>query len=69
MLDEWTGGACDTCRCSLLDIMHSAICRVAGPLLILLFAFLTLYTSQLLADVYVMDGKRHRTYTGGWVGG
>ena len=37
----------------------------AGGSLALLFAALvTLYTSQLLADLYVINGKRQRTYTG-----
>lgn len=36
---------------------------VAGPMCLLLFAFITLYTSQLLAECYVIDGRRQRTYT------
>ena len=37
----------------------------AGGLITLLFAgAVTLYTAQLLADLYVVDGKRQRTYTG-----
>lgn len=36
---------------------------VAGPLFILIFAAITLYTAQLLADLYIIDGKRRRSYT------
>lgn len=37
----------------------------AGGSLVLAFAALvTMYTSQLLADLYVINGKRQRTYTG-----
>jgi len=38
--------------------------RVAGPLLMLSLAYLTLLAAQLLADCYIIDGKRQRTYTG-----
>lgn len=36
---------------------------VAGPICFIIFAAITLYTAQLLADLYVIDGKRMRTYT------
>lgn len=36
---------------------------VAGPLCLGLFASITLYTSQLLADCGVINGLRQRTYT------
>ena len=37
---------------------------LGGPLTTLVFAVLTLYTSQLLADLYVVNGERQTTYTG-----
>lgn len=36
---------------------------VAGPVCILVFAWITLYTSQLLADCAVINGRRQRNYT------
>lgn len=36
---------------------------VAGPICLLIFSAITLYTSQLLADCYIIDGRRQRTYT------
>ena len=36
---------------------------VAGPICLLIFAFVTLYTSQMLADCGVINGIRQRTYT------
>lgn len=39
-----------------------ATAQVAGPLFILVFAFITLYTAQLLADMGTVNGKRQRTY-------
>lgn len=36
---------------------------VAGPILLLLFSWVTLYTSYLLADCHVFNGRRMRTYT------
>lgn len=36
---------------------------VAGPICLLIFAFVTLYTSQMLADCGVINGVRQRTYT------
>ena len=35
-----------------------------GSLTLLFAAVVTLYTAQLLADLYVVNGKRQRTYTG-----
>ena len=35
---------------------------MAGPLFILVFAYITLHTAQILADMYLVNGKRHRTY-------
>lgn len=37
---------------------------VGGSLALLFATLVTLYTSQLLADLYVINGKRQRTYTG-----
>lgn len=36
---------------------------VAGPVCLLIFSFITQYTSQLLADCGVIRGVRQRTYT------
>jgi proton-coupled amino acid transporter len=36
---------------------------IGGPICFVLFASITLYTAQLLADLYIIDGKRMRTYT------
>lgn len=36
---------------------------IGGPICFILFAAITLYTAQLLADLYIIDGKRMRTYT------
>ena len=36
---------------------------VGGTLTIVLAGLVTLYTAQLLADLYIINGKRHRTYT------
>lgn len=36
---------------------------IGGPICFILFAGITLYTAQLLADLYIVDGKRMRTYT------
>ncbi len=36
---------------------------IGGPICFILFAGITLYTAQLLADLYIIDGKRMRTYT------
>lgn len=36
---------------------------ILGPICFVLFAVITLYTAQLLADLYFIDGKRMRTYT------
>ncbi|PRW57358.1 amino acid permease 3-like [Chlorella sorokiniana] len=37
---------------------------VAGPILVLLCAWVTLFTSLLLADCFAVQGKIHRTYSG-----
>lgn len=34
-----------------------------GPVCFILFASITLYSAQLLADLYIIDGKRQTTYT------
>ena len=39
-------------------------CRVTGPICMIIFAWITLSTSQLLAECYINNGKRNRTYTG-----
>lgn len=36
--------------------------QVAGPIFVVLFAYITLHTALLQADMYVIKGKRHRTY-------
>ena len=36
---------------------------VGGTLTIVLAGLVTLYTAQLLADLYIINGKRQRTYT------
>jgi amino acid permease len=36
---------------------------IGGPICFILFALITLYTAQLLADLYIIDGKRMRTYS------
>jgi hypothetical protein len=36
---------------------------IGGPICFILFATITLFTAQLLADLYIIDGKRMRTYT------
>ena len=35
---------------------------VAGPMLILLFSWVTLFTSHMLVECHVINGKRQRTY-------
>ena len=36
---------------------------ILGVISFIIFAAITLYSSQLLADLYIIDGKRQRTYT------
>jgi len=36
---------------------------IGGPICFIVFALITLYTAQILADLYIIDGKRMRTYT------
>lgn len=37
---------------------------VGGSVTLAFAALVTMYTAQLLADLYVVNGKRQRTYTG-----
>ena len=41
----------------------AALGYAGGIICFVAFALITLYTAQLLADLYVIDGKRQRTYT------
>jgi proton-coupled amino acid transporter len=36
---------------------------VGGPICFVVFSLITLYTAQLLVDLYIIDGKRQRTYS------